>query len=115
MPPWHSKNRLRYFRAFDFNPGGKEKSEALLKIMGGKATNQNEINKLALRHLDPEFVKKITQAMSSLQSLLDATYGTAEYIELVGRYGVPSENKRLLELAVRNPTKSRAAMRVGSC
>ena len=97
------KERLRYFRAFDFNPGGKEKSEALLKMMGGDVENQDELNKLILRHLDPDFVKKSPQAMSSLQKLLDATYGTSEYIELVNRYGVPSENKRLLELAMQKP------------
>lgn len=97
------KSRLRYFRAFDFNPGGKEKSEALLKIMDGKAVNQIEINKLVLRHLDPDFVKKSPKALAALQNLLDATYGTAEYIELVDRYGIPTENKRLLELATTKP------------
>ncbi len=97
------KSRLRYFRAFDFNPGGKEKSEALLKMMGGDATNQNELNQLALRHLDPAFVKKSPQALTALQKLLDATYGTADYIELVNRFGVATENKRLLNLAVQKP------------
>ena len=97
------KSRLRYFRAFDFNPGGKEKSEALLKIMEGKAANQIEINKLVLRHLDPDFVKKSSKALAALQNLLDATYGTPEYIELVDRYRMPAENKRLLELATTKP------------
>ncbi|TDB63967.1 PVC-type heme-binding CxxCH protein [Arundinibacter roseus] len=97
------KERLRYFRAFDFNPGGKEKSEALLKIMEGTASNQAEINQLALRHLDPTYVKQTPRAMSALQKLLDSSYGTADYIELVGRYGVPSENKRLLALAIQKP------------
>lgn len=97
------KNRLRYFRAFDFNPGNQEKSEALLKIMNGKAANQNEITKLVLRHLDPEFVRKTPSAMASLQKLLDATYGTADYMEMVARYEVPAENKRLLDLALQKP------------
>ncbi len=102
-PALDLKSRLRYFRAFDFNPGGKEKSEALLKIMEGKGADQIEINKLVLRHLDPDFVKKTPKAMAALQNLLDATYGTPEYIELVDRYGVPSENKRLLQLATSKP------------
>lgn len=97
------KNRLRYFRAFDFNPGGKEKSESLLKIMEGKATNQNEINQLALRHLDPVFVKKSPKALAALQKLLDSTYGTSEYIDLMTRYGIATENKRLLDLAIQKP------------
>ncbi len=80
------KSRLKYFRAFDFNPGAKEKSTALLKIMKGKAENQNEINELALRHLDPVFVKQSPEALAALKKLLDATYGTATYMELVSRY-----------------------------
>jgi putative membrane-bound dehydrogenase-like protein len=97
------KSRLRYFRAFDFNPGGKEKSEALLKIMEGKAADQDEINRLALRHLDPDFVKKSPKALEALQKLLDSTYGTPEYIDLMTRYGIATENKRLLDLALQKP------------
>ena len=93
------KSRLRYFRAFDFNPGAKEKSTALLKIMKGNAQNQNEINELALHHLDPAFVKQSPEAMAALKKLLDATYGTSTYMELVSRYELPSENNRLLKLA----------------
>ncbi|MCE7038941.1 HEAT repeat domain-containing protein [Dyadobacter sp. CY312] len=94
------KKRLRYFRAFDFNPAAKEKSAALVKIMNGNAVNQSEINELALRHLDPDFVKKSPQAMASLKKLLDASYGTATYLELVARYELVGENKRLLDLAL---------------
>lgn len=94
------KSRLRYFRAFDFNPGAKEKSAALLKIMKGSAANQNEINELALRHLDPGFVKQSPEAMAALKKLLNATYGTATYMELVSKYELPSENGRLLQLAL---------------
>jgi putative membrane-bound dehydrogenase-like protein len=94
------KSRLRYFRAFDFNPGAKEKSTALLKIMNGKAANQNEINELALRHLDPAFVKQSPEAMAAVKKLLDTSYGTPVYLEMVSRYELTGENKRLLELAI---------------
>lgn len=97
------KSRLRYFRAFDFNPGAKEKSEALLKIMEGSSANQADINQIALRHLDPDFVKQSPRALNLLQKLLDITYGTNDYVEMVGRYGVATENKRLLELAIQKP------------
>ncbi|WP_138482940.1 PVC-type heme-binding CxxCH protein [Dyadobacter bucti] len=94
------KSRLRYFRAFDFNPGANEKSTALLKIMEGNAANQSEVNELALRHLDPAFVKKSPEAMAAVKKLLDSSYGTQTYMELVARYELTSENKRLLELAI---------------
>ncbi|GGB92854.1 hypothetical protein GCM10011325_20380 [Dyadobacter sediminis] len=94
------KSRLRYFRAFDFNPGGKEKSTALLQIMKGSAANKPGISELALRHLDPDFVKQSPEAMAAVKKLLDASYGTALYLELVARYELASENNRLLDLAI---------------
>ncbi len=95
------KERLRYFRAFDFNPGATEKSNALLGIMQGNT--DNEITKLCLRHLDPGFVKTSPVAQQSLQKLLDATYGTPEYMDLVQRFEPASESKRLLQLATEKP------------
>lgn len=98
------KSRLRYFRAFDFNPGGKEKSTALLKIMAGNAADQSQVNELALRHLDPAFVKQTPEAMSAVKKLLDSAYGTQVYLDMVTRYELESENNRLLELALSQPT-----------
>ncbi|WP_234735140.1 PVC-type heme-binding CxxCH protein [Tellurirhabdus bombi] len=93
--------RLRYFRAFDFNPGGTEKSNALLTIIKNNPGN-TEINKLALRHLDPSFVKQSPDAGAALAKLMDEVYGTKEYMDLVSRYEPKAENKRLLQLATQN-------------
>ncbi|MBC8153727.1 MAG: c-type cytochrome [Bacteroidetes bacterium] len=90
--------RLRYFRAFDFNPGATEKSSALLAIL--KSQQSNEVNKLALRHLDPAFVQQNADAMTALQKLLDEVYGTPAYLELVQRYEPTAENSRLRQLAL---------------
>lgn len=98
------KNRLRYFRAFDFNPGGTEKSTALLKIL--KTTTDADITKLCLRHLDPAFVKTSPEAQQSLQKLLDMSFGTSEYMELVQKFEPTNENKRLLQLATEKPTQT---------
>lgn len=97
--------RLRYFRAFDFNPGGMEKSNALLAILqansGSTGTSAADVTKLALRHLDPEFVKSSPVATSALAKLMDDVYGTSEYVELVTRYEPASENARLRQLAIK--------------
>jgi putative membrane-bound dehydrogenase-like protein len=90
--------RLRYFRAFDFNPGATEKSNALLGIL--QANNSVEISQLALRHLDPAFVKTNQPAQTALGKLLTQSYGTQEYIELVQRYEPVTENARLRKLAI---------------
>ena len=97
-PQTDVSQRLRYFRAFDFNPGATEKSNALLSILNGNPNNA-EITKLALRHLDPAFVKGSPEAMSALKKLMDEVYGKPEYMELVNRYEPVSENERLLGLA----------------
>ncbi|MFD1140732.1 PVC-type heme-binding CxxCH protein [Larkinella insperata] len=92
------KSRLRYFRAFDFNPGATEKSNALLSLVKDNPTDV-QVTKLALRHLDPSFVKNSPEATAALSKLLSETYGTPEYIELVNRYEPSSENNRLLALS----------------
>jgi putative membrane-bound dehydrogenase-like protein len=91
--------RLRYFRAFDFNPGATEKSNALLSILQANS-NSTDVTKLALRHLDPAFVKNSPVATNALNKLMGDVYGTPEYIELVTRYEPASENAHLKQLAV---------------
>ncbi len=96
--------RLRYFRAFDFNPGATQKSQALLAILqanaGSTQAGAAEVNKLALRHLDPAFVKTSPVAQTALAKLLTEVYGSKEYIELVARYEPVTENARLHQLAL---------------
>ncbi|WP_420148367.1 PVC-type heme-binding CxxCH protein [Spirosoma sp.] len=96
--------RLRYFRAFDFNPGATEKSNALLAILqansGSTEASATDVTKLALRHLDPTFVKNSSVAAMALSKLMNDVYGSPEYIELVTRYEPISENDHLKQLAV---------------
>ncbi|RYF51113.1 MAG: dehydrogenase, partial [Cytophagaceae bacterium] len=94
--------RLRYFRAFDFNPGATEKSNALLGILQANS-GSTEVTKLALRHLDPEFVKNSPVATNALNKLMTDVYGTPEYVELVARFEPVSENAHLAKLAVQKP------------
>ncbi|GAB4030374.1 PVC-type heme-binding CxxCH protein [Spirosoma gilvum] len=94
--------RLRYFRAFDFNPGATEKSNALLSIL--QANNgSTDVTKLALRHLDPAFVRDSPVATNALAKLINDVYGTPEYIELVTRFEPVSENNHLKQLALAKP------------
>lgn len=103
------KSRLRYFRAFDFNSAGTEKSTALLKLTNGSGKDQDKVNELVMRHLDPAFVKQTPEAMAALKKMLDATYGTQSYLELVAKYELTSENQRLLSMAL-----EQSASRAGS-
>lgn len=97
--------RLRYFRAFDFNTGD-QKSALLLEMIAGTGPDDTTMNKLVLHHLDVATVRKSTIAQNALKSVLLSVDGTPEYIDLVDRYELRSENNRLLQLAVAHSGKS---------
>lgn len=97
------KNRLKYFRAFDFNPG-TAKSGLLLKMLSNN--NDTALNKLVLHHLDIKTVLQSELAKKTLTEILRAIQGTDEYIELVARYEVRSEKNNLLQLALNKPYES---------
>ena len=90
------KDRLRYFRAFDFNKG-KSKSETLLAMLKGNSTEQNQINQLALSHLDVEFVKNSPVAKKALKDLMLSLEGKP-YLEIQQKYLIPEENSRLFSM-----------------
>ncbi len=92
-------NRLRYFRAFDFNTG-PVKSKLLLKMLQDNSSNDVALNKLVLRHLDIKTVTQTPIAQKALQQVLQSVAGSDEYVELVSRYKVKSENNNLLQLAI---------------
>nr|MBI1230106.1 c-type cytochrome [Cytophagales bacterium] len=99
-------DRLRYFRAFDFNPDKAKKSEALIEMLEEnqlKKEGQEEaegISRLVLAHLDPAYLGKSVAAQEALSKVLDETYGTEAYLEMVQRFEVKKENPRLLQLAI---------------
>lgn len=98
-------DRLRYFRAFDFN-SGPLKSTVLLSIIDSNKTNDVAINKLVLRHLDPATVKRSPVAQAALTSALDDVKGTLEFVELVKKYNVDSQGPALLQLTLNSEDKN---------
>jgi len=92
-------NRLRYFRAFDFNTGSL-KSKLLVKMIEDNKTSDTAINKLVLHALDIKTVKQSPVAQKALIRVIASVKETPEYIELVKRYEVRSENPNLLQLAI---------------
>lgn len=90
------KDRLRYFRAFDFN-NGKSKSETLLAMLKGNSSEQNQINQLALSHLDVNFVKNSSVAKTALTNLMRGLEGKS-YLEIQQKYLITEENTRLFSM-----------------
>jgi len=93
------KDRLKYFRAFDFNDG-PAKSTLLLGMIAGNQTFDTALNKLVLHHLDIKTVHGSPVAQKSLKTVLASLYGTDEYLQLVRQYEVNAENKNLLQMAL---------------
>ncbi len=91
--------RLRYFRAFDFNPGAAANT-ALLNIIEGNKQNDIALNKLALYSLNSQTVNQSATAQKALKQVLDDVYPTQQYLDLVGRFDVKAENARLLDMAI---------------
>lgn len=95
-------SRLKYFRAFDFESGAL-KSKLLLKMIEDNNTNDIALNKLVLYALDIKTVTQSPVAQKALADVLQSVAGTDEYIELVSRYEVRSQNNNLLQLAINKP------------
>jgi len=93
------KERLRYFRAFDFNESSF-KNSLLVKMMEDNKTNDVEVNKLVLHALDNKAVGQSPVAQKALAQVLQNVVGTREYLDLVSRFQVKDETPRLLQMAL---------------
>ena len=93
------KSRLRYFRAFEFN-NGSLKYTYLLKMLHDSKNQDAELDKTILYCLNKASVLQSLDAQKSLQSVLHSSLGTQEYIDLVKKFEVKTENDNLLALAI---------------
>jgi putative membrane-bound dehydrogenase-like protein len=96
------KSRLRYFRAFDFNPS-PAKTSTLLGIIRNNKSNNIDLNAVVLAGLDPKIIKSSPEAKNALGHVLQSVYGTQTYIDLVKKYELKSETPRLIQLALDKP------------
>jgi putative heme-binding domain-containing protein len=99
------QTRLRYFRAFDFNTG-PAKSKLLLKMIEDNKSNDVALNKLVLHALDIKTVTQSPSAQKALAQVLQSVNGTNEYLELINRYEIKSQNENLLQLSINKPNES---------
>ena len=70
------------------------------------SSNDIVLNKLVLHALDIKSVVQSPQAQKALTEVLNSINGTDEYIQLVRRFEVKSQNENLLQLAIDQPKKS---------
>jgi putative membrane-bound dehydrogenase-like protein len=98
------QSRLRYFRAFDFIKS-KNKSAVLMSII---KQNNTELNTIALRHLDADFVKNNAESKTILRNLMAQLKGK-EYIEYADKYQLKEENERLFSMINKNELPRQAS------
>ncbi len=92
-------DRLKYFRAFDFT-SDPLKEKILLSMLPNHTADSVGVNKLVLHALNSKSVAHSPVAQKVLTNVLQSVNGTDEYIELVNRYEVSSQNPNLLQLAM---------------
>ena len=93
------KSRLKYFRAFDFIEG-TEKEETLISMLEKNTSNDIQVNKVILNGLNSNTLAKSLIAQKTLIQVLDQTYGSKEYLEMVSKFNLNTEMNRVLELAI---------------
>ncbi len=96
------KDRLRYFRAFDFQTG-TAKHAPLLRML--ETSQDPALQKLVLHALDISAVQHSPLALKALNQVLDSANDSPEFIELTGRYGLKTRNAQLLQMALGHSTE----------
>ena len=99
------KDRMRYFRAFDFSRG-KAKNTLLLAMIKNNTENDVALNKHALHVLDAISVKRSGIATKALAQVLDSVKDTREFLDLVAQYNVRTKQKELLAMAIGHADES---------
>ncbi len=99
------KERQRYFRAFDFNTDPLKKT-LLLQMLADNTERDTRMDLIVLNLLTPEQLKQSPLAGKVLKQVVNASYGTKEYIDLVSRFRLEDEKPRLLQLVQEKPGES---------
>ncbi len=97
--------RLRYFRAFDFQPAGDAKSgkeTVLASLAVGKHSDQAEITALALKHLGRVNVKNSPSLAAAIERALVQSQGTKRYVDIVSQFGIAKHYPDVLQIAQAN-------------
>ncbi|TAH22140.1 MAG: hypothetical protein EAZ08_01390 [Cytophagales bacterium] len=95
------EEKLRYFRAFDFQKDGS-KQNALLALFDAKHAEQGEIDNLVLRHLDKN-TPKTPKLKKALDAALVSTKGTLDFVDLVNQFELKDQYPALLALVITKP------------
>ncbi|GAA5521155.1 c-type cytochrome [Aliifodinibius salicampi] len=97
--------KLRYFRAFDFHTSPQIEQE-LVSILGTDLPDQQRLDILTLKHLKKSSFESSSEVQAALDGALEATRGTYEFIDLVEKFELSTENDELVTLMLAYPDSS---------
>ncbi len=100
-----TEKKRRYFRAFDFHTSPQVQQE-LVSILGGDLPDQQRLDILALNHLDRSSLEASAKVRTALDGALEATRSTYEFIDLVEKFELTTENDELISLMLAHPDSS---------
>lgn len=103
-PAISDAEKVRYFRAFDFQPGRVHQSVLLALLDGVRADPR--LAALTLATLDTAGAANRPEVRSALRTTLDALHGTDEFVELAQKYGARDRSDELVRLALDRPEES---------
>lgn len=103
-PQTDPAKNLKFFRDFDFQTDSS-KQGILLSLLKGNHPRQQVINTYTLLQLDTAKLAMTADVKSALQHSLESAKGSQEFLDLVARYKVKSENRELLHMALTDQKK----------
>src|SRR5690625_2552804 len=104
-PSIDAEEKPRYFRAFHFHTSS-EKEDELIGVLQETLPNQQWLNTMALKELDPSVLQRSTVVQKALEEALVSAKGTQEYLDLVEHYELENRNEELLALMRSYPDSS---------
>ncbi len=103
-------NKLRYFRAFDFQ-NNPEKTNVLFGLLeNGNASS--EILTLVFKHLDPTMALKNPVFKTLLPKVMAGITNTSDYLDIVGKYNLKSEENRLTNIVLNDSIFGKEAAKI---
>ncbi len=102
VEPLETREKLRFFRAFDFHRG-PAKEEALVTLLASDDPKVASEALARLRNFDP---KNNTEHMTVVKKLLESSRGTPQFVDLVRRFDIEDEEEGVYEVLLAEATTS---------
>ncbi|MDZ7719736.1 MAG: PVC-type heme-binding CxxCH protein [Balneolaceae bacterium] len=103
-PETELDDKLRYFRAFDFH-SSSAKQEELISLLQTDLPSQDQIQLLALNHLNSSALESPI-VKEKLDETLVTVQGTQDYLDLVEKFELETRHNELLRLMATYPDSS---------